>query len=57
MSSDELREFVEAEPLLAEHRAALFELRENVERLKQLIEESDEFTCPGSLQGVTIHRE
>jgi hypothetical protein len=35
---------VDSDPLLIEHRAALFELRENLARLKQLlkVEEPDE---------------
>ena len=50
MSSDESRESAEADPLLREHRAALCELRENVERLKKLIEDSEELSALAALQ-------
>ena len=42
MTSVDVLDTAEMDPLLAEHRAALFELRENLERLKKLIDREED---------------
>jgi hypothetical protein len=41
MTADDVRDELAVEPLLAQHRAALFELRENLARLKYLVDRDE----------------
>ena len=52
MTEFAMRDWVEMDRLLATHQAALFELRENLARLQELVALEDESCWPAEFQEV-----